>query len=1229
MADKTDYIINLVLNDKLSAQINQTANTTENGVNRIITSTNKLNKVIVGPTGQPAAQQIAYSTPSVLRTAEERMIVQQRASQPSGITPAFSMSTGIGDVRSSQYALQEAIQARQALQEYKAQISRQLTGPQERLQLPYYPQQIPLQNQSSGSPIMQGGETVKLLTDQRNAMRPDVMKTAWGNMDLNEKLSDPKISTPLTPGFGSVDTKEQLGAIRELNQLYKTTGMSVKEYNEALFKITGTTKGFKEETGFAGLNLGKLAIRAAATIPIWLALRAAVMGFLSGISANLKLIMEYESALAEIQIASNATKKEVADLGSAVMYLASTYGIVGTEALKAAKLFAQQGLSLKETYQMTKAATVASQLLGEDVTKIAEGLTSAVRAYGLEVGDSLSVVDKWMKVQKEYAVTAKDLEEGMKTAGATAATFGISLDDLNGQLVGIIETTRKTGSQTGNALVMMYTRLFTTAKDYIQTIAKVPVYEDANGQATMKNTNKYRDAVVVISDIAKAWDKLDASQKLNLATQIGSRRNATAFSALMNNYNRVLKATADSQNAAGTALESLATKQDTTKYKADQLAASWSNFILVFQDTSVYKGTLDALNNIVKSMTSIASVTDGAKMAIREFYEEQTKLENKKAKPDKAKLEENDFYQLHPELAPDYQKKIKEARIQKAIGLGAFLGPVGQATGVGLATVANLFDKPMSEKDRTKKINEIKVEDVEKSKVAKQTKEDELAIQAKIDKTAAQEINLINYKANLLEQQGKSEADILKFKIEQYEEAQVLSADSKYQLEIDKMRYDWLLKTTELKKKKIDTNIEHEANILSLMGKDELQILQYKKQQSDAAYKVLGIAKTNLEITAEQNALEEARLKLIYEQSNALKDSMKGSIEDMLAGTATIKDFFTNFNETVQSGFRSKMAEGMSERIMQSGIGETFGEMGVNLKSFFDGSKSKGLAGSVQSGIENGFQTGTKKVEVTIVDSFTEGSNRVYDKIVQGFADGAAGTSTLDPTRGAGSKDAISNVAGGLLKNILGGQPTTGSDATEILSAGANIGMSSGAKQPGMLEKMGTSLFGSGGKGSNILGIGKGGISGGGASGGTFGQNMGSAAGGVMAVAGFGMGLAQSYKLKGTGNVVGGAMNLGMSGAMAGMAVGGPIGAIIGGAVGVAVGAIQGGKSKTTEEWATSTNQITAKLDVSNKQLEYVNRNLVALRSEFKTFMLPKSAYFTTKNSIEDEFSISSRRGII
>lgn len=70
-------------------------------------------------------------------------------------------------------------------------------------------------------------------------------------------------------------------------------------------------------------------------------------------------------------------------------------------------------------------------------------------------------------------------------------------------------------------------------------------------------------------------------------------------------------------------------------------------------------------------------------------------------------------------------------------------------------------------------------------------------------------------------------------------------------------------------------------------------------------------------------------------------------------------------------------------------------------------------------------------------------------------------------------------------------------------------------------------------------------------------------------------------------------------------------------------------KSKKTESRTEeSLISIAPKIDVSNKKLEIINRNLVALKNVMEQYVLPQSAYFSESRNVADQFAIYSRRGL-
>jgi len=109
----------------------------------------------------------------------------------------------------------------------------------------------------------------------------------------------------------------------------------------------------------------------------------------------------------------------------------------------------------------------------------------------------------------------------------------------------------------------------------------------------------------------------------------------------------------------------------------------------------------------------------------------------------------------------------------------------------------------------------------------------------------------------------------------------------------------------------------------------------------------------------------------------------------------------------------------------------------------------------------------------------------------------------------------------------------------------------------------------------------------------------------------------------GQGLVMGG-LSGAMSGAMAG-SMAGPWGMAIGAVVGGIWGAISGSQEQTSETIKESTIEITSAIEISNKELTAISRNIIGLRRDFEGYFMPNSAYFSASRvGVEERFALSS-----
>jgi len=412
--------------------------------------------------------------------------------------------------------------------------------------------------------------------------------------------------------------KQTQQAAQELSKTKVTTvfdkqGLATgKQIEETFTKITPAAKKSFQAMG----DFEKAIRRVVLVAPVWMAFRVVLMSTLQLIRDQVKFLTDLEDAMARIRIVGKGTEQEYENLRSTLVSLGMAYGVVSSAALKAAVIFAQQGKSVSEVIKLTRTAIIGSQVLGADVETTVENITAAMKAFDISADSSINIIDKLINVERNFAVTSKNLADAIKVVGSTANQMGISIDALVGDVTAVVEVTRKSGSEAARGLQFIYARLLTTGAKVVQQVAKVPIHLDEQGKATTSLTNRYRTATDVLDDVAARWDSLTNKEKLSIAQNVASKRQLTIFMALMQNYDASLRARITSLTSAGDAERAFGIIQDTLSFKLKTLSSTWNNLTLTIGDTGTFKKSIDAINELV---FSLAVLIDKSQMARREI----------------------------------------------------------------------------------------------------------------------------------------------------------------------------------------------------------------------------------------------------------------------------------------------------------------------------------------------------------------------------------------------------------------------------------------------------------------------------------------------------------------------------------------------------------------------------------------------------------------------------------
>lgn len=110
------------------------------------------------------------------------------------------------------------------------------------------------------------------------------------------------------------------------------------------------------------------------------------------------------------------------------------------------------------------------------------------------------------------------MAEAVQTAGQTAKAAGLSFEQLAAITAKTAESTRQQGSQIGNALKTIFTRLSKASKlagDEVDnaTLSNASKALHEVGIAVYETNGEYREFDVIMSELSQKWDALTDAQK--------------------------------------------------------------------------------------------------------------------------------------------------------------------------------------------------------------------------------------------------------------------------------------------------------------------------------------------------------------------------------------------------------------------------------------------------------------------------------------------------------------------------------------------------------------------------------------------------------------------------------------------------------------------------------------------------------------------------------------------
>jgi TP901 family phage tail tape measure protein len=394
-----------------------------------------------------------------------------------------------------------------------------------------------------------------------------------------------------------IETTDSLGrAVQRMQVRMAGTGKTVKTFTVDLDRANNALRQTAQGVDYnANRNLGvfeQLKI-AMARVPVWMASMTAFYGTIHSFQAMGQEILKVDASLTNL--------KRVADDHINIDYIFegaiglskelgnNIHDIMGTLE-EFARTFGQ--FNERQLLAITKTATLMSNVSELTAQEASESLVGTMNAFGILADESVRIADSFNEVDNNFAVSTKQLAEGMSKTASTAKTFGVTMEESIGHITAISSVTMESGKIIGNSLKTIYSRITTLgdAQGVLEDVG-VGIY-DIEG--------KVRPVNDILEELGGKWHDLTDIERQNIAVKVAGRYQLSRFLALMNNWQTATQATATALTSEGSAMKENNRYMESFEARINKLKNAFTEMSIAIGDAFLSGAMLGAIEGLAK-----------------------------------------------------------------------------------------------------------------------------------------------------------------------------------------------------------------------------------------------------------------------------------------------------------------------------------------------------------------------------------------------------------------------------------------------------------------------------------------------------------------------------------------------------------------------------------------------------------------------------------------------------
>lgn len=452
------------------------------------------------------------------------------------------------------------------------------------------------------------------------------------------KTIENALTKAFNPNLGMLDSRklgEQLKAANlSIQGMYKSFSLAGTQGQMAFNNLIGTFG--KVDTGLKSISktTDKIFNTIGNTVR-WGVVASGFQGIMNAAHDAVNYVKELDRSLTDIMMVTEYSKEQMNEYARSANEAAKSLGSTTVAMTDATLVFAQQGFDLPESSALAERSTKLANASQQQTAVTSDQITAMMNAYGIE--DDIAAIDKslnsWAEVANVSAADVKEIAIGFQKAGSTAATVGVSMDQLNAQIAAIESVTREAPENIGNGLKTLYARfadisMGETLEDGVD-LGQVTNTLNEIGVEVLNAEGKMNSVGDIMEDLMAVWQTLDMTQKNAIATTLAGKYQLSRFEALMNRSDLYNEYKNSSENAEDTLNVMNEKYINSLQGRINQLQASFEGIVLDVLDTDDFYDIIGALTETINLFDDLIEAIGGSGQALTAFGTVATRVFSK------------------------------------------------------------------------------------------------------------------------------------------------------------------------------------------------------------------------------------------------------------------------------------------------------------------------------------------------------------------------------------------------------------------------------------------------------------------------------------------------------------------------------------------------------------------------------------------------------------------------